>query len=292
MRASVVLVVLAGQLAGCTTLLGAYEKGDPLEAADASEGDGDLADTSLSADAAPDAQVDARDATAGDTASTGSDGSIKDGALPIDGGSPADTSDTATPLDSAPDSVNDTRGGGDTASDAGCPPGATMCSGVCKDLRNDPMACGTCTRQCDRDEYCDGTGKCVCRPELTACGFNCVDQHTDPWYCGSCNNICPSGGGCSDQVCVGYCSKVGTIKCPYGTASEFSCVNPKTDVENCGGCGVLCARDELCANGTCAKYAPALDCTTCPCASCAGKACCPSVGTQTAPNCVAAPACP
>lgn len=177
-----------------------------------------------------------------------------------------------------------------TPSDASDATGACPCDAGCVDLNADPNNCGACGARCNAREYCNGAGVCECRPGLVKCGSNCVDVNADVSHCGSCGRPCSPSFWCLDKECL-YGGTAGP--CPGRRNCDLSCVSPDNDPLNCGGCGVACAVDELCVGGGCKTYAPAFGCTACPCSACASStACCPPIGTQATPICVAGTICP
>lgn len=161
-------------------------------------------------------------------------------------------------------------------SDADCPSGTCLSSGICglACQTNDdcpsfrPWACenvGT-QRQCmctpkgvdvcnGEDDDCNGlvddapnacadgsvceAGECVCS-EANLCNGKCVDTRSDPLHCGECDNECMTGASCVDGQC--WCS---------GTTCDGRCVDLQNDGDNCGACGTRCGVLGECLDGKC-----------------------------------------
>ena len=66
---------------------------------------------------------------------------------------------------------------------ATCSTGLTECSGVCRDLSNDRLNCGTCGNTCATGASCVA-GTCTCPGTQIVCGGSCVDVSTDLDHCG------------------------------------------------------------------------------------------------------------
>ena len=165
----------------------------------------------------------------------------------------------------------------------------TTCGTACVDIANDALNCDGCGKTCAHNQYCAGR-VCTCLPGMTLCGSSCFDLRSDPDHCGDCNATpCAAGDKCENGACA-----AGTCTAPL-TACDVSgrsaCVTLDAGEPYCGACGVVCAPGQICAAGNCQSYAPASPCTTCPCATCGASACCPGIGAQTAPICVAGSAC-
>ena len=174
------------------------------------------------------------------------------------------------------------------ATDGGCPPGRTDCSGVCVDLTSDPANCGDCGRRCGAAEVCNESScASTCTPPLHNCGGACVDWQTDEAHCGGCDRPCAPGQECRAAACTcvpactgrecgpdGCGGSCGT--CPAGRTcgadGRCTCV-PACTGRECGpdGCGGSC--------GTCGAGFTCSAAGTCSCAGtvCGTTACC-SVG--------------
>lgn len=91
-----------------------------------------------------------------------------------------------------------------------CKPGQTRCGKKCRDLDNDPRACGSCNNACAFDISCSG-GTCICRSLDAAC-------ETDGQCCsGKCSTVqlstcrksnCKQTGACASNsdCCGGLCN--------------------------------------------------------------------------------------
>jgi hypothetical protein len=183
-------------------------------------------------------------------------------------------------------------GGADASActtDAGCPCGLTLCGGACVDIQNDALDCNGCGSGCAHNQYC-AAGACQCLPGMTLCGASCFDLRSDPDHCGACNATpCASGDKCENGACAtGACTAPLTA---CDVTGRSACVALDAGEPYCGACGSVCAPGQICAGGTCQTYAPATPCTTCPCPECGGDACCPGIGSQTVPICVAGGVC-
>ena len=82
-----------------------------------------------------------------------------------------------------------------------CPPGLTLCWGMCVDLRTDPNHCGECGYACPPGSACwdfmcwpgDPCDSIACPEPLACCWGECVDTMWDPYNCGGCGSYCPWG---------------------------------------------------------------------------------------------------
>jgi hypothetical protein len=153
-----------------------------------------------------------------------------------------------------------------------CPPPQNPCSGVCRDVLNDPANCGYCGNTCPSGQTCRA-GMCAlpgsattaatasipatlvvdltCSGRETVCGNACVNLMTDKKNCAVCGRACKADEICLDGRCGPACANNGTTLC------NDLCVDLDTDMENCGACGAECetflpnARGSLCDSGTC-----------------------------------------
>jgi hypothetical protein len=109
-----------------------------------------------------------------------------------------------------------------------CGGGLTNCSGVCRDLANDRLNCGSCGRTCGAGEVCTG-GACTvsCGGGLTNCSGVCRDLANDRLNCGSCGATCAAGQICSGSSCALSCP-AGTVACggTCESASSMACTAP------------------------------------------------------------------
>ena len=165
----------------------------------------------------------------------------------------------------------------------------TFCGGACVDLANDTLNCGACGVGCAHNQYC-AARTCTCLPGMTLCGGSCFDLRSDPDHCGACGATpCAAGEKCENGACSAGACTAPLTACDVGGRS--ACVTLDAGEPYCGSCGVVCAPGQICAAGTCQSDTPAIGCTSCPCASCGASACCPGIGAQTSPLCVAGGAC-
>jgi hypothetical protein len=126
------------------------------------------------------------------------------------------TCDPTSPCRGRPDQVGSCVNG---SCKFDCRPGLTAVTmagiSTCRNLKSDPMNCGTVGHQCSASSPVCYVGQCVA---LTACPIL-------PWRC-------PAGSVAGVEV--------------------YSCVDPSTtDPLNCGSCGNRCAYGQNCVNGTC-----------------------------------------
>jgi hypothetical protein len=170
-----------------------------------------------------------------------------------------------------------------------CPAGQTNCGGVCFDLQNDPLSCGSCLRVCAEGASCLA-GACSCPAGDSVCDGACVNLQTSAGHCGACGHACGlgtcTGGGCA---CTG-----GATDCNGSPA----CVDLLADEANCGACGERCVTRETCAAGVCgcpaaypercptycANLASTTDCGVCG-NSCAAGGLCDTTQTPAACDC-------
>jgi hypothetical protein len=94
-----------------------------------------------------------------------------------------------------------------------CPPGLVKCNGVCIDLSNNPIHCGSCNNACPFGQFC--------------CEGGCTDIKSDPNNCGGCGNVCTSP---TSTCCFGTCFDI--------TRGPF-----------CGTCGFVCPIGAFCCEG-------------------------------------------
>lgn len=144
-----------------------------------------------------------------------------------------------------------------------CPPGLTLCGGLCVDTVNDPMHCGACYSECPEGSRCS-LGTCfygdpcegvACRDGETCCHGLCVDTNRDRYNCGGCDSLCPWGGdpdlsylGCLDLgmgvynlCCGGRCLPVDSGHCgdcSFDCGTNGTCMGA-WDVST-GSCSFLC----------------------------------------------------
>ncbi len=137
----------------------------------------------------------------------------------------------------------------------GCTGSQYCCSGVCKDLQNDPNNCNMCGRKCGPAATCVA-GACYCPDQFDVCStsqlccasFTCVD--TTMWsnqHCGMCGNACR-----------------GSEYCDFGTCRCFG--------------GQVCSLSQTCCGPSCCNNASQRCCGSTCCAStdsCCGLGCCP-----------------
>jgi len=143
-----------------------------------------------------------------------------------------------------------------------CPAALRLCpaptgdGGLCADLRNDPMNCGSCGRSCAPGFACIA-GMCpiagACPQGLLFCPSGdagvCVNAALDDDNCGGCAISCGVAGVCSDGGCA--CA-AGFTSCAAGASDSGSCVNLDESVQGCGACGARCLACEICASAVCA----------------------------------------
>lgn len=100
-----------------------------------------------------------------------------------------------------------------------CPPGLTLCNGVCLNLTTDPKNCGLCGNSCNR--------------------FPDYGNQVDTCTYGSCTHACREG--------FGDCN---------GNPSDGCEVNLMSDQRNCGSCGNACdvLAGQPCVAGQCAVH--------------------------------------
>lgn len=84
---------------------------------------------------------------------------------------------------------------------AQCPPGQTLCGGICVDLSSDANHCGACGNACPPGKFCVGGICSTCPTGSVDCSGNCVDTNTNANHCGGCGNICPPGYSCDGGSC-------------------------------------------------------------------------------------------
>ncbi len=82
-----------------------------------------------------------------------------------------------------------------------CPPGQSLCSGVCRAVQSDTANCGVCGRTCTSDQACI-SGACTCGPGTSLCNGHCISTVKDNLNCGGCGNACPASSWCSGSACV------------------------------------------------------------------------------------------
>jgi hypothetical protein len=148
--------------------------------------------------------------------------------------------------------------GGTDGEDSGmpCPPGLSVCGGVCVDLQTDLAHCGDCAMACASGQVC-ASGKCgaPCSMSLTACtppgGTEvCVDIKSDQGNCGGCNRPCTSPPPPAAQnVCQGgQC----LVDCGSFTRCGTECYDTTKDDTHCGGCSTNCTLSgQVCSGGQC-----------------------------------------
>jgi len=139
-----------------------------------------------------------------------------------------------------------------------CDPPKLLCGEECRDLMEDPLACGGCDRSCGVNQACvAGVCKVFCPQGATLCDGKCVHLPTDNANCGQCGLACPTG-----QPCVaGKCAAA----CPAGlTRCGDQCVNLKNDRENCSACGQKCNQYlcYYCIDGFCSQTSGVFECQT------------------------------
>jgi hypothetical protein len=128
---------------------------------------------------------------------------------------------------------------------SGCPPGASLCGGVCIDTTADATNCGACGAKCPAGWSCSG-GKCdvTCSAPKVECAGLCVDVASSAMHCGGCGKGCAVGQACVASTCVLSCTDKQT-KC------GDRCVDTSKDKNHCGGCDQKCGLLQFCLLGVC-----------------------------------------
>jgi hypothetical protein len=97
-------------------------------------------------------------------------------------------------------------GGGGSGGDVPCPNGDTRCDGVCVNLGNDPLHCGSCTTACALGELCEGA---VCVP-----GPDCTQTPcTGLTYCDLATGVCKPGCASAAQCAANETCELSTHAC-------------------------------------------------------------------------------
>jgi hypothetical protein len=118
--------------------------------------------------------------------------------------------------------------------DGTCPLGTSCCSGLCRNLTNDPNNCSACGIACVQG--------------LACCSTQCLDLNSNVNNCGACGRACPGTANgyptCSGGTCGLACISTYTL---CGSA----CKKLSSDFYNCGACNRVCSSGQSCSNGTC-----------------------------------------
>lgn len=165
--------------------------------------------------------------------------------------------------------------GCDSAGCDACDAGSSCCPD-CTHTATDPKRCGSCSNECDAEEWC-AASQCECRPGLLPSAGGCVDPLSDPSDCGGDGPCAAPNSACQAGTCVASCSP------PYTSCGD-ACVDTDNDPLHCGGCaGAACDVDKVCVAGECVEYEPAPGCSACPCSVCVGDfdRCCTFPGSAT-----------
>ncbi|HJL17772.1 MAG TPA: hypothetical protein RMH99_19055 [Sandaracinaceae bacterium LLY-WYZ-13_1] len=149
------------------------------------------------------------------------------------------------PMDDAGPGPMDDAGPPDVDAGPTCEPPGMDCDGdgICDSVRNDPLNCGFCGRECGAGEEC--------------CGTECVDVSDDLANCGACFAGCATGETCEAGRCRCGTTAGGVGEgrvCPggfLGACCDGACVYVSSDTANCGGCGIRCAYGETCSSQDC-----------------------------------------
>jgi hypothetical protein len=192
-----------------------------------------------------------------------------------------------------------------------CPDGWTYCDppGICVDLNNDPLYCGSCdATPCDviHEKCCGGKCSALCTDEnCRDCGDKvaqgqkcCKDggscrptQLGTDTNCSDCGDKCTAGRMCTNGQC--QCPPgsrmVGGICCPNTQeccndaacgagrrCCSGRCVDTSSDNANCGSCGNACTPPRTCCSGRCVDTSSDnANCGRCgnPCDTAKGEVC-------------------
>ena len=128
----------------------------------------------------------------------------------------------------------------DESPDGGCPPGLTLCGGVCVDTDIDNGNCGACAAACPGGTVCNGEGSCQgeCITGFTTCpgeggASYCADLGNDIFNCGGCGQPCAAGDHAYPTCAAGQCG--------------ISCHDRYVDLDGSAANGCECAvGDEVC----------------------------------------------
>jgi hypothetical protein len=128
----------------------------------------------------------------------------------------------------------------DESPDGGCPPGLTLCGGVCVDTDTDNGNCGACAAACPAGTVCNGEGSCQaeCITGFTTCpgeggASYCADLGNDIFNCGGCGQPCAGGDHAYPTCAAGQCG--------------LACLDRYVDLDGSAANGCECAiGDEVC----------------------------------------------
>ena len=161
-----------------------------------------------------------------------------------------------------------------------CRAGETACNGVCRDLRSDPLACGSCLNQClIRAVATDCVDGRCCTPAGQTCPGECPRNQPCPGCChGFCHSLslglrhrfcgCPPGTRPCGDACLPSDECCTDADCAEGlTCSPGSrrCVGCPPGSRDCGGFCVpvdACCRDSECTSA--APFCVGGVCQPCP----------------------------
>ena len=146
---------------------------------------------------------------------------------------------------------------------ASCGAGLTNCSGACRNIVNDPAACGACGTVCpsgpNATAFC-ATGACGlrCDPGFGDCDGNpangCEAALDTLTNCGGCGVACAyanAGASCTAGVCaIGACS-ANFANC-NGSAIDGCESDLRSNGIHCGTCANACGGGQVCSNSACA----------------------------------------